>query len=492
MLARVKEATAMRSPRAYLSYFFLALWGSIALAALWRVHSRATEASLALTAGALLLASLGMSRYILGLTFTSAPMLYLALLGLFHLGTVLPWALGIYDASRISWFVPYGLSPALALISYSIITYQLGLLVALKGCRHHVSITVSNEPAGLEDSKVFIAGNFAVLAGATMFVIGLIRLDSGGYYRLIYSELWRLRAESDPRLFGTGITVALIGLCLMAAGSSRRQLQTTYFYTGIWFSILFYMGFRSPAVTAALLVYAVSHKKGIKRSRWFVAVAGLSLLVAIPVMTVIREQPLDERSLDSFRQVNVFDGPAELGESLWPLVETLNVTKSENYRYGATYLIAIKRILPNLALHWEAPAAETIDDLPPNLWITAIASPWSYKNYQGIGFSAVAEPYMNFGTIGVVFVFFLLGFLLVRMEQASIRNSYGLARWALILGPLLWASRNDSTQFFRPAIWGLLYLGSVALWSGKCSSMASITKRVNFWSKPKALRESQT
>ncbi|MGA8234391.1 MAG: O-antigen polysaccharide polymerase Wzy, partial [Candidatus Acidiferrales bacterium] len=80
-------------------------------------------------------------------------------------------------------------------------------------------------------------------------------------------------------------------------------------------------------------------------------------------------------------------------------------------------------------------------------------------NYGGIGFSAVAEPYMNFGLAGVVGYFLLLGFLLVRLEQVSIRSSHALACWALVLGPLLWTTRNDFTNFFRPAAWGLICIG---------------------------------
>src|SRR5262249_7051844 len=115
---------------------------------------------------------------------------------------------------------------------------------------------------------------------------------------------------------------------------------------------------------------------------------------------------------------------------------------------------------------WEAPSAGSIDDLPPSHWITAAVDPWAYKNYGGMGFSAIAEPYMNFGTLGVVAYFFSLAFALIRLEQLSIRSSYALASWALLLGPLLWTTRNDFTEFFRPAVWGLLYLGVVRLFSG--------------------------
>ena len=106
---------------------------------------------------------------------------------------------------------------------------------------------------------------------------------------------------------------------------------------------------------------------------------------------------------------------------------------------------------------------QSVDDLPPSYWITAAVEPWVYKNYGGLGFSAVAEPYMNFGTPGVVIFFLLLAFLLVQLERISIRSSYALVAWALLLGSLLYTTRNDFSTFFRTTAWGFLYLGGIHL-----------------------------
>jgi oligosaccharide repeat unit polymerase len=466
----------VRPKSGFLRPVFIAGWSCIASSALWQLHSRDSDKSAALTTAIVLIASLAFSRVVLGLRFNTAPMLYLALLGLFHLGIVVPWALGIYDISQTPGFVPYGLSRALKMITYSILVYQLGLLAALGGGRFHTKPIAQGE-LKLEDSKVFGVGSSLFIFGSIMFVIGLIRLGSVGYDRLTYSVTFRLRAESDPRLFGTGMTIALIGLCLAAAGASKRQMRIAYFYTGLWFLVFFYLGFRSPAITAALLVFAVAFKKGVRWPRWAPWMAGLILLIAVPMVRVIREEPLNERSLtSSLHEMSILDGPAEVGGALRPLTETLDLIGRDNYRYGRTYLIAMKGILPNLALRWEAPATETIDDLPPGHWITAIVDPWAYKNHEGMGFSGVAEPYMNFGIAGVVVYFFLLGILLVRLEQLSIRSSYSLAMWALLVGPLLWTIRNDFREFFRPAVWGLLCLGVMWFFSGGHTVISRIRK----------------
>jgi oligosaccharide repeat unit polymerase len=466
----------VRSQSGFLMPVFIAGWCCIATMALWQLHLRGSDVSAALTTAIILLVSLAFSRFVLGLRFNTAPMLYLSLLGLFHLGVVVPWALGIYDVSHTPGFAPYGHSRALAMITYSILVYQSGLLTALGGRKFQTRPAIQDEPK-LEDSNVFRVGSSLFLLGSAMFVIGVVRLGSVGYDRLTYSETFRLRAESDPRFFGTGMTIALIGLCLAAAGGSKRQMRITYAYTGFWFLTFFYLGFRSPAITAALLVFAVAFKKGVRWPRWAPWAAGLILLIAVPMVRVIREEPLDERSLkSSLHEMSILDGPAEMGSALRPLTETLDIIGPDNYRYGMTYLRAMKGILPNLALRWEAPATESIDDLPPGHWITAIVDPWAYKNHEGMGFSGVAEPYMNFGIAGVVVYFFLLSILLVRLEQLSIRSSYSLAIWALLVGPLLWTIRNDFKEFLRPAAWGLVCLGVIWLFSGGHTAISRIRR----------------
>jgi oligosaccharide repeat unit polymerase len=430
--------------------------------AIWQIHVRVGNSAAVLTAGGLLLVSLVLSRLVLGLKFTSGPMLYLALLGLFHLGLVVPWALGVYDINRAPWFAPYGLTGGLALVTYSILAYQLGLLLALRGEAISDGFPIERD-SKLENSQVFAAGSFLFAFAAILFVLGLVQLDPTGYYKLTYSDTFRLRAESDPRLFGTGMTFASIGLCLAVAGASKQRLRLTFLCALLWAFMLFYLGFRGPALIACLIVYTVALKKGTEFPRWFPWLVSVFLLVAIPIMGVVRDKPLNDRSFDS--SINFLDAPAEMGQSIRPLIETEALIGPADYRHGKTYLIALKAIIPNLALRWEAPATESLDDLPPSHWITAIAEPWTYKNYGGIGFSAIAEPYMNFGVGGVILYFFLLAYGLVHLEQVSIRSSYALAIWGLILGPLLWTTRNDFSNFFRPAAWGLLCLAAVRIFS---------------------------
>jgi oligosaccharide repeat unit polymerase len=452
-------------------------WVCIALLAFWEIQMRVSDTALALTAGTLLLLSLASSRYALGLKFTAGPMLYLALLGLFHLGLVVPWALGLYNVGQIPWFRIHGMAQPLTLIIYSILSFQFGLFLAFS-THTNAKKSFKKDDSNLEDTRVFTAGCLLFLTAAIMFVADLMALDPVGYYRMTYSEIVTRQLESAPRFFGSGMTISFIGLYLAAAGASRRQLQTALLATGLWVSMLFYIGYRGPALIAGLIVCVIGLKKRVRFPGWFPWAVTAFLLVAVPIESVVREKAPNERSfIRSFSGINILDAPAEMGASIRPLIETLDLIGPGQFRHGATYLLGLKGILPNLSPRWRPGMREqSVDDLPPSYWITAVAEPWVYKNYGGLGFSAVAEPYMNFGTPGVVIFFLLLAFLLIHIERISIRSSYALAGWALILGSLLYTTRNDFSSFFRTTAWGFLYLGTIHLLTTGKNSASQIRR----------------
>lgn len=456
----------MRLQAKSLTPFFSALLVCVALFAIWQTQLRGNDTGAAIASGLLLVLSLLFARYILGIPYASGAMVYLILLGLFHLGLIVPWALRIYDISRTPSFTPHGLSRSIAMINYAIISFDLGLVIAQffgKGRRADSPQQSTNDA---ENHEVYVAGCLLLAAGIIMFIVGLIGLDALGYFRLTYSETFRLRAESDPRLFGSGITIAFIGLSIAAAGASTRRFRIVSAVGAVWLISLTYWGFRGPGLIAAIVVYIIARKKGLAIPRWAPLLAVTGTLFILPVLRAGRESPLNERfSQLSFKDFHILDGPAEMGMSIRPLVETIDLISPNDFRWGKTYWLGLEGIVPNLALRWEASSTRAEDELPPSHWVTAIVDPWSYKNYGGMGFSAVAEPYMNFGVAGVVVYFGLLAFFLVWLERISARNPYALAAWALILGPLLWTTRNDSSNFFRSAVWGLLTLAAVKAFS---------------------------
>jgi hypothetical protein len=146
-----------------------------------------------------------------------------------------------------------------------------------------------------------------------------------------------------------------------------------------------------------------------------------------------------------------------MGGSLRTLVETVRlVPEVTAYRRGGSYVDAALRVIPNVGLikaahDWTDPAS-----LPPNHWVTFMVAPWAYATFGGLGFSAIAEPYLNFGVLGVAGYFFGLGALLGWLDLALTRRPSRrfLAITAVVFMPLLVTVRNDFHNFMRPAAWG--------------------------------------
>ena len=100
-------------------------------AACWMLlRAGASNAAVALVAGATWCVSVSLSLTALRLDPLSPAMVYLYLLGLFHLGLVVPWALGI-ETSQPAWLITNDLNPALAVVVVAITSYHAGAALAV-------------------------------------------------------------------------------------------------------------------------------------------------------------------------------------------------------------------------------------------------------------------------------------------------------------------------------------------------------------------------
>jgi hypothetical protein len=404
----------------------------------------------ALAAGAVLALAFLTVRLWLRRPLLSPALLYLGVFGLFHLGLAVPWALGLYREPLPSWFLTNRLAPALALVVVATGCYLAGVLWA--------GPSAPRTAPRYTNPALFHAGVAFFLAGCLMFVLGIRSLGGARFFDAGYAETYRLAAQFDPRLFGTSFTVVPIGLYLAAASFARRRLPAIVAMTLAWVSGIFYLGFRGYALIPGLVVLGLLHQRGYRIPRWAGFGLFAAVLVAIPAARAVRDAGLRQRSLDPAwmrARAHPFDGVAEMGGSLRPLVHTLTYLETESWRWGRTYWQSLRTIVPNLAQTWQGAPYIPLDELPPNHWLTVQAEPGMYRQYGGLGFSAVAEPYMNFGVAGVAGYFLVLGALLGRAAGFASGRPSSLAMWAVVLGPLLWTTRNSFEIFFRPAVWGI-------------------------------------
>lgn len=393
------------------------------------------------------------ARVRLRLSPLSPAMVYLYVLGCFHLGLAAPWFLGVASDPLPSWFVQEKLSPALLLVMGALGSFHAGLAWSVWCSPERPS--VSERPY---HNRVMYAVGLAVIAvGVVSLGIGLRSLGLDRVSDASYFDIYRLTHTYDPRFFTTSLQVAPMGLYLAAASAPMHRLRWVYGLGGLWILGILLLGFRGYALVPAATTAAVLHKRGLRPPRWSYVAGGLALLMLVPAIKTARDGRLADRGLEDFLlPEHPFAALEEVGGSLRPLVHTLTLMENEDLRWGKTYAQAISMVVPNVSSEWAGAQYVPVEDLPPSHWVTRLASPWHYQNYGGLGFSAVAEPYMNFGPLGVGVIFFALAAALIWADRLDAARPLHIAMWAMALGPLLWTTRNTSGVFFRPALWGVI------------------------------------
>ena len=113
-------------------------------------------------------------------------------------------------------------------------------------------------------------------------------------------------------------------------------------------------------------------------------------------------------------------------------------------------------------LEGAASVGEVMAHLNPSQWAAVQVYGFSVAIYDnlGTGFSAVAEPYMNFGLIGVLAYFLILGVLLGRMDRSNLPLEYAWLFFGTFLHwHLLLTVRNEFGNFTKPSSFILICIG---------------------------------
>jgi hypothetical protein len=444
-----------------------ALGGAVAVAlglvllGLWTDDFRPRPEALALVAGGFVAGALALNLGWLRISPLAPSTCYIGALASFHLGLILPWATGWIEPPRWLDALPDALlARALLCVLLGFVALELGVVFA------HGRQTMSSAPtpgrsrphaSALHPGGLMVAAMAAAAAGWNVYAIGLDRFLSTSYGFELY-------AANDARLMQTALFWLLPAGLLIAfagarAGAERRGVLAL---SAVATLLLLWLGNRGYAISfvAALLVLWNRARGGFS-VRAGALTCGM-LLTLTPAIAVLRQLPRNEVTpasiLDAAASASPLAALTEMGGSLRPLCETLRLVPAEvPYRLGRSYVSAARRVVPNVGFtkaenEWTDPA-----DLPPNHWITYAVDPWTYANFGGLGFSAVAEPYLNFGVAGILAYFLALGAVLGRLDALLVRCASRriLALVAVCLMPLLFTVRNDFHNFVRPALWGM-------------------------------------
>jgi len=407
--------------------------------------------------------------------FTFSNGFILALL-VFHISHIMLHFFGIYDFSRTFYSKDMGVwfYKSSWMIVISLACYGIGLSVACIG----------NKPKTFDcillKKNSFLGQSVCWWYGVGLFVFSLIMLiwvflTVGNIFS--YSRRDIFGGVGDTRGFGLFLMFFPSSLVLLVIGA-RNTVQKVYSRLLAIMGLLFilFLGYRSVALFPMLIGVIIWVKLGRKLNKKFIAILLSFLIVAIPAVKIIRQigayntitlSDISESAKDSSAD-EIF---LELGAISGIIAYTMKwVPKDESFRYGKTYYLALKNSIPNIGFNIRESNRKLasnrnngkyfLDNLSASDWFVFKYSKWMYNTGGGSGYSIIAEPYLNFGILGVILFFVLLGFCIGKLDTKNLLNSpITLLLSGVMMWPVMKLVRNDITTFFKPMLFSLIVMG---------------------------------
>ena len=407
--------------------------------------------------------------------FTSA---YVLALSLFHLGITIPESLGLMQTvSESSGLIPIGNWHSGFLVKW---LEQAGwytvLALACIGVGFSLSVTpsrltrrhqqVETERRNQTLSTAFQYGIGLLLASGVMFGLAI-----GSFGNLLnYSRVDFFRGMSDTRGLGVFLMIFPSAITLVMIGARTRfQHLFAWLLFLFGFALIMLSGYRTSALYPLLIGAVVWIKVGRRIPMVYAIVAGLILVIAISAVGTFRThkyQEMDAKKLErSMESASAEDTFVTVGQTGGFLAHVLRLVPDvDPFRYGWTYVQHLQTSIPNLsgvmgnsarsiALRESRTDPKAITRTPPSDWLTYRVLPEKFAVGEGVGFTGIGEPYLNFGLPGVVIFFLALGYLLGRLDLINLLEHPAMLVFAAaILWRLVQTVRDDFGNFIKPMI----------------------------------------
>ena len=283
---------------------------------------------------------------------------------------------------------------------------------------------------------------------------------------------------ADLRGWGIFLMAFPVSCILLVVGAqSAPERYMVLGFAGVAFIVVLLSGYRGVAMNAALAGAILWVKVG-RRIPPLLAIAGLFfVLVAIAAVAELRQvdrySEINQKKLESAVEgADIGYSLIQMGQSGGVLGHVLRLVPDKYpYRYGTTYLQAIGSSIPNFGLEMalgtrgevkqqSSFSRSTVASLPPDEWLSyELLGRERFIMGHGVGFSAIGEPYLNFGYPGVVVFFVLLGYLLGRLDRCDLlQHPRTLVFAALMLPSLLLLTRNQFSTLTKPVVFLLIFV----------------------------------
>lgn len=352
--------------------------------------------------------------------FINAYTIYLIICYLFMYGQCFLWAFGLDVNNDLrDKFSSDQIIRAQVFTLFGLLFFHLGALFITTRSKYVslVSRLVSKNNDLYKVNSLRKTGVVLFLISLIPFIINMTqkveKAKSFGYGALYDFSYTRTHTSTLMDVLSSLLISAI--LCL-AVGFNKNKIMKILILTIIMLIIMInlFIGTRFEAYSLTiciLLIWLHQKKKVNMHNKIAIYLIILLLIQLIPIIRSFRNQ--DNRDIGDFIRVvrrdffnysYLIDGVSELGGSMFPLISTMEIVPSTYpYRLGKTYFFSFLTIVPNIGL-WDV----HIGYLEANVndWLQNVLG-LSY----GPGYSMVAEAYINFGWLGLIFLFLLGAFI---------------------------------------------------------------------------------
>lgn len=372
----------------------------------------------------------------------SGSSLFLIFLFLFHFGVLIPYSLfgtyypDIYDFTE--WYFGGPIVYAASLSLLGMVSFQAGVIFNNKSFKFYKS---NQHQRSLSKLWLLLLVSFLLI-----YVFEGLRNDLFFTSRTAYL---RMQDAGNSRVFGIARGLMITSGFIAAAYSNRKKsILISLVVLGALLP-LFINGERGEFLVTGAAFFVLLYKKGYKFKFYEYGIGLIAIFFSIPLIKNLRigkSEPLDFDYLSPIY---------EMGMQIRTVTYTVDAIQKNftDWWYGHSYLEAFWRIIPNVG-NIRGTLIGGLRENAPKQWLTDLYNPGG----AGLGYSIIAEPYLNFGVFGVIGILFLLGYTINRFDNTDTSSSFSLSIYLIFLQSILWAVRNDFYVVIRQFVWGVLLL----------------------------------
>jgi len=390
--------------------------------------------------------------------------LFLIAAGLFNAGQAFLEVFGLNKGEMLfGRFSPLILFQTLCLVGVGLCTLHLGALAAVA---RTAAWSSGNRPINLSGPRSTVNlrlvgwGLLAISIVPAYFHFWNAVSEVMAYgYNILFQQETVTGVASTPFILSRFLVP---GALFLLAGSAKRPngIGVSLVLIGLYVAVHLFLGSRAPATMALVAYVWLWHRSVRPLPKGLLTSGGILLIgVVLPLVRAVRGVGGQYRMglsflVQAFASINdpIISMLSELGYSMCTVAYTLNLVPSVRpYDMGTSYLYAGLTVFPNLfwSIH------PTIAHGTLSAWLVRTVAPSVAASGAGLGYSFIAEAYINFGWFGAPVILALLGFLLVRFSQWGERSAdpLKLGLVACVLSTVLFYSRSEAATLVRGVAW---------------------------------------